>query len=208
MSKLFICKNTPKAQELIFKEITEIEGNTNIENNPDILISKSSDEIKVAEIRTIIKETSSKPTLLKNRYIVIFNFNNANKSAQNAFLKTLEEGSSSVYLHAPNISNILDTVLSRVKLVTVNEKVTENTKIKNDLLEVINENNLVLITKIAKDYDKQEILDNLEIVLNEAITKKDIDTQIVKDFYSLKFQNFETNLNFELQLTNVLVKLI
>ncbi len=87
--------------------------------NPDfILIEEENNVIKKESIVGVIDFLSIKPFDSKYKIAIIDGFDKATPEAQNAFLKTLEEGPSYgiIILLSQNSKNILDTVLSRVKI--------------------------------------------------------------------------------------------
>lgn len=87
--------------------------------NPDFMIIKNEDKsIKKSEIVGLIEFLSIKPFNSKYKVAIIEDFHKATPEAQNSFLKTLEEGPSYgiVILLSENSKNILETVMSRVKL--------------------------------------------------------------------------------------------
>ncbi len=65
------------------------------------------DVSKIEEIRELQK------VIATGQSIIISNAQNLSEEAQNAFLKTLEEGSATIILLAPNEDALLPTVLSR-----------------------------------------------------------------------------------------------
>lgn len=65
------------------------------------------DVAKIEEIRELQK------VIATGQSVIISNAQNLTEEAQNAFLKTLEEGSATIILLAPNEDSLLPTVLSR-----------------------------------------------------------------------------------------------
>lgn len=88
-------------------------------SNPDFLFIKPDRNVlKKEQIQDAIEFLSIKPFDSKYKIVILENFEKATIEAQNAFLKTLEEGPSYaiIILLTENSKNILDTVRSRVKL--------------------------------------------------------------------------------------------
>lgn len=205
MQKLFITNNLELLIKTITKEITETENqNIDIGNNQDITLINEEGEIKVETIRNVIRQTSTKPTQLSRKYIVILNFDKANESTQNAFLKTLEEGSATIFLQAKSTNNILTTILSRVSMSQLKNKIEKNEKIHDLINNFFSTGKLEIISKLSKDYTLEEVLDNFEIYLKE---NKDLENKevILNKLYILKKRNLETNLNKEIQLYNLFI---
>jgi DNA polymerase-3 subunit delta' len=71
--------------------------------------------LKVDQIRDLQRMLSLSPGMSNYRIAIIQDFQSANQSAQNAFLKTLEEPASSVViiLIAPDVESLLPTIVSR-----------------------------------------------------------------------------------------------
>lgn len=87
-------------------------------SNPDFLFIKSDGaSIKKERIMELIEFFSIRPFDSKYKIAIVEDFDKATIEAQNAFLKTLEEGPNyaKMILLAENSKNILETVLSRVK---------------------------------------------------------------------------------------------
>ena len=118
-SNLIICNNLQSFADFVSVKIQQIEGKSvNILSNIDVIFYDTLD-FKVAVMRDLISRLHNKPTDLANKYLIINNFNNFNVSAQNAFLKTLEEHTGVIFLHSINMQNILPTILIRL-LVLIN----------------------------------------------------------------------------------------
>ncbi len=96
-------------------------GLENVKEHPDIYeyswhLDKRS--LGVEDIRIIVEEISKRPYLSDKRIVIIDEFDKATDSAQNAFLKTLEEPSkdNTIILIVENFKSILDTIKSRCQV--------------------------------------------------------------------------------------------
>lgn len=92
-----------------------------LENNPDVIFLRRSEEKKnigVAEVRSIIKESSSRPVLQDIKVIIIEDAQFLSTEAQNALLKSLEESPEFILyiLCVDHPDNLLPTVRSRAVL--------------------------------------------------------------------------------------------
>ncbi len=114
--KFLNCLNiNPKAENpcLSCKNCRDIEKNI----FPDvILINPQGKEIKISQIRDLINKMSLHPYSSSFRFAVIDNAHLMNKSAQNAFLKFLEEPSSQsmIFLITSYPDMLLPTIISRL----------------------------------------------------------------------------------------------
>lgn len=204
MPNLIIVKSKKVFSQAVKKQIDDIENTSvNIFNNIDITTGgKNNTELSTKQIRSIIKETHSKPTLLKNKYIVLYNFDRANINVQNAFLKTLEEGSAKIFLQAKSVNNILPTVISRCQVNYLSSKLSFNKNIQQLLNEVTN-GKINLLTQLAKKNNFVTITNNIEYYLY----KNNINNKgsILKKFFDFKQKQNETNLNTELWLYYIFI---
>jgi DNA polymerase-3 subunit delta' len=100
--------------------------------HPDLFpisVKEDSKQIKVDQIRELIHSLSLSPYESDHRFGLLLDFENANPSAQNSLLKTLEEPPGSVILILTAITSdaLLETIASRceeIKLTTVPLDVT------------------------------------------------------------------------------------
>lgn len=93
--------------------------------HPDLFpisIGEDSKQIKVDQIRELIHSLSLSPYESKRRFGLLLDFENANPSAQNSLLKTLEEPPGSVVLILTAISSdaLLETITSRCEEIKLN----------------------------------------------------------------------------------------
>lgn len=211
MSNLIITSNI-KGFEKKALEIMNTYEDKNIQKlyNIDIITNENEEnELPTDKIREIIKQSYNKPTQLKYKYIVLYNFDRANVQAQNAFLKTLEESQCKIILHANSELGILDTILSRVVITKINETKEPNKKIQKLVNEIYKTKSIDTISKLSKE-NLAEVIEEVEAFLHE--NKNEIDeanfTNVVEKLYQLKKRNIETNLNTEIQLMNLFVHLL
>lgn len=93
--------------------------------HPDLFpisVGEDSKNIKVDQIRELIHSISLSPYESNRRFSLLFDFELANPSAQNALLKTLEEPPGSVILILTAISSnaLLETITSRCEEIKLN----------------------------------------------------------------------------------------
>lgn len=92
-------------------------------SNPDFMfVTSDNGSIKKEQINELIEFLSIRPFDSKYKVVLVEHFHKATIDAQNALLKTLEEGPTygKIILLSENSKNILDTVLSRVKIYKFN----------------------------------------------------------------------------------------
>ncbi|MBL7142108.1 MAG: hypothetical protein ISS83_00360 [Candidatus Pacebacteria bacterium] len=92
-------------------------------NHPDfVLVTPEEKEIKISQIRDLIRRFSLKSSFNSVKAAVIDNAHLMNQEAQTALLKTLEEprGDSVLILISDKIHYLLPTILSRVQVVKFN----------------------------------------------------------------------------------------
>lgn len=167
------------------------------DSNPDFLfVEPIGQVIKKEQIQDIIEFLSIRPFDSKYKVALIESFDKATTEAQNAFLKTLEEGPDYgiIILLSENNKNILETVLSRVK--SYYFAPIESSKIIEYLITNYNISNVEAnfyakyangsigsAIKMAKDPDFNERrLKNLEIFHRALMGEKDYVLSQLKDF--------------------------
>ena len=212
MSTLIISTNTKRALDYIQKDIENREGiRVNLVNNIDILCYNDK-ELKISTllVRDINNRLSEKSLNLKNKYLILSNFNSATQEAQNAFLKNLEESSAKIYLIANSKSGILETALSRVFLVNLKFKKNTNKEIVNILDKIVYDKQLSLIKSLTSKHSFKKILNNLEIYIkvNSAKIEKEKQVNTLNKIYICKKRSVGVTLNSEIQLTNIILHII
>lgn len=95
------------------------------QEHPDLFpisVAEDSKKIKVDQIRELIHSLSLSPYESGRRFGLLLNFENANPSAQNSLLKTLEEppGSVILILTSAAAGSLLDTITSRCEEIKLN----------------------------------------------------------------------------------------
>lgn len=102
-------------------------NNLRIEKNifPDVKFygREKGDNIDVSKISEIIEESQVKPFEADKKIFVLLNVQNMNEASQNKLLKTIEEPPINTYyfLCTKQTTKLLPTVLSRVKLIKLDE---------------------------------------------------------------------------------------
>ncbi len=162
-----------------------------IEQSFDIKFQGSSDSFFIAydslgidECRAIIN-MASRASFSKVRIIAIF-AKAITKEAQNSLLKLFEEPSENTkfLLIVPNADAVIDTLKSRVSIVSVDwaSKVDAGIKLMaKDFIAANLKKRLSSIKKIVEDKDKDtalKLLDELEIILAKHIIKEDMGRQV------------------------------
>ncbi len=167
------------------------------DSNPDFLfVEPIGDVIKKEQIQDLIEFLSIRPFDSKYKIALIESFDKATTEAQNAFLKTLEEGPDYgiIILLSENNKNILETVLSRVK--SYYFAPIESSKIIEYLVDNYNitdkeanfyakysNGSIGLAIKMAKDPDfNEKRLKNLEIFHRALMGEKDFVLSEIKSF--------------------------
>jgi DNA polymerase III delta prime subunit len=212
MGSILIISNSSKIYtNYIINYITN-EEDIELQNllNIDIISNKRGDKkISTSQIREYIKQATTKPTVLKNKYLVLYNFNRATPNAQNAFLKTLEESNVNIILQASSKADILETVISRAKIVELKNVIKVSKEIQNLLAEIIENQKLSKIPALVKNTTSIQIIRNLEIYIKGNIRKNPKRAKsAAKKLYLYKKRVGEVPLNTELQVTNIVLDLI
>ncbi len=145
-AKAILCANTERPCNLC-KSCIEFETN----NNPDFkIIEPDGNNIKIEQIREIVKNVYEKPIVSDKKVYIIDNSDLMTKEAQNSLLKTLEEPPEyvTIILVASNESMFLPTIKSRCTKIVFNK--LKNEEIKEILQIKYNMSNISdLLLKIA-----------------------------------------------------------
>lgn len=172
-----------------------------IKDYPDIYkyyLGSNKKSIGVEDIRAIIEETNKKPFLSDKKIIIIDEFHKATESAQNAFLKTLEEPNKNItiILIANNERDILDTIRSRCQVFN---------------FKPLNEIELRLfLKKEIKNVDENKI--DVSITLSQGVPKRakmflEDDLFIALREYALEILNLkELSFDSSLKFNKILEK--
>ncbi len=100
-------------------------------SHPDFLhVAPEKGAIKIAQIRTLIKQLSFAPYEAQTRVVLIEDVHTMRKEAANSLLKTLEEppADNILILTADSAGNVLQTILSRCQSVPFYSLTAEETK--------------------------------------------------------------------------------
>jgi len=193
-----------KTTEEIFK-LLKIKS---YENNPDVKIldlEKGKTKIPIEETKKLKSWINIKPYQEKKKLIIIKNAQYLGIDAQNSLLKTLEEPPeyAVIVLLTNSIKSLLDTVVSRCKII----------KLKNSDSEEINTD---LSLEDIMINDTAQALDNLEIVLKDIEGKgqaieiiNSLETQLISFKGENKPHIFDclNKIKQDLETTNVSVKI-
>lgn len=93
-----------------------------IVTRPEVREKKVKEEIDIAAVREIIRAVGYRPYEARRKVLIIDGADGMNTTAQNAFLKTLEEppGDTVIILAAVNARKLLPTIISRCRMVRFN----------------------------------------------------------------------------------------
>jgi len=213
-SNIIETDDTEKAVETVLKYF-EIKS---ILNNPDVKIletPKGKTKIPIEETKKLREWISIKPYQQKVKLIIVKDAQYLGADSQNTLLKTLEEPPTYaiIVLLTNSIKSLLDTVISRCKIIKF-----ENTNIEKDeqpriLLKKIIDNNLAysldLIENITKDIEGKgeavSIVNNLQLQLREL--KNDIDPELFSKLQNVKADLETTNINVKIALYKLILDL-
>ena len=97
-------------------------------SHPDVLFYGENSNIVVDDISEIIEKSQVTPFEADKKIFVLLGSENMNEASQNKLLKTIEEPPTNTYfiLGAKNTSRTLQTILSRVKLIELDELSSED----------------------------------------------------------------------------------
>ena len=185
-----------KETKLINKYITDLKvGSLFLEIIP------STKEYSIEDIKNLIKET--KIFNPKVRIYFLENFHLSSIPAQNSFLKLLEEPPSNVQfvLTTDNKNNLLPTIISRVKIIKLEER-----KIKNVNKFVFDETKISLsLFKITDKESAKKILIQLISFFHGRLDSDKKATLILKEILKLNKLLDSNNLNPQLTVDQGLI---
>jgi len=141
---------------------------------PDIHIvdGRGSNSIGIDEIKALQNEMIYQPFNNSSQLAIILDSHKLTSQAQNSFLKTLEESSdNTIYiLCVNNEKNLLQTIISRGKLIYAKgevEKVIDDTP---DILQLDLVEQFLLVEKVAKDKEASlGLIEDLERVFKKKL---------------------------------------
>lgn len=167
-----VCKNCKKAEDFCHPDIKIVDG------------GNSNNSFHIDKIRDIIKEAFIKSNEADNKVFILNNCQNMTKNAQNALLKILEEPPKNIVfiLECTLNFNLLETIRSRVQILTLNSdcisnidnKAFEQAKLFTAALNTKNKANILKGTGIfIKDKVLfKQTLSFLELIFKDAILYK------------------------------------
>lgn len=165
---------------------------------------------KIVDVRELNKFTSLK--LPKNTAIVINNFEEASEEAQNAFLKSLEEPQENLtyILIAKTTNNILPTILSRTRIIEVqNPRIKsskENIELTKEFLEGDTRKRLALTSKIKTREEALSFLNDL-IIGGASLLNGNMEHALFLEKTVDTMKALKLNGNVQLQLTNLAINM-
>ncbi len=131
--QLIIFKNRTNLDKYIEEEIKNFHINLSHIVKIEPLKEREITINQIREVKKIFKYTKKELSL-----IIFYHFDKANIEAQNALLKTLEEQTTNnlIILAVKNLNKLLPTIISRVKIIYLNESEPDFKYHKNDVAEV------------------------------------------------------------------------
>jgi DNA polymerase-3 subunit delta' len=163
---------------------------------------KGKKSIGIDEIKNIIAETTKKPYEGNKKVIIVYNADKMTETAQNAFLKTIEEPPKGIFiiLLCEKLESILDTIKSRCqtyKLNRLSEK--EMTEFVNIKFSHLSEKELKAVIafsdgipgraeKFVNDSSLKEIRDSTIDVL-KTINENNLEQVLAKGNFFVKYKN-------------------
>jgi len=188
-------------------------------NNPDVLIIQNESNKKsigIEKVREAIKFLTKKPYMSAQKHVIIKNAHYLTLQAQNAFLKTLEEAPeyATIILEAKSKNNLLDTVISRCRMIRASSEKSEKAKNqsfdkvkklssakKMELAEKMNKKNLPTIIDLIENW-----IDSERETLREGATNQNQTIENLKILERARTDLTGTNINTLLALEFLLLK--
>jgi len=158
MISLLLISNNTKTIDLYIQNICKKESIDPL----DVVTVSTEGNIGIGDVREIIKKIFFKPIKSLQKMVIIKKLNTATNEAQNALLKVIEEppANTCIMLVASTKEQILPTILSRCKIVTLNEtSISPPGRWPNGLLpggRGINEMSVAEKLKLAQDLAKNK----------------------------------------------------
>jgi len=141
---------------------------------PDIHIidGRRSNSIGIEEVKELQNEMKYKPFDNHSQLAIILDSQKLTLQAQNSFLKTLEESSDkTIYiLCVNNEKNLLQTIISRGKLIYAKGEVEKVENDTSNILELDLVEQFLLVEKVAKDKEASlGLIEDLEKVFKKKL---------------------------------------
>jgi len=180
--------------------------NINFKKNANLFfeVIPSTKEYSIEDIKGLIKET--KIFHPKIRIYFLANFHLSSIPAQNSFLKLLEEPPSNVQfiLSTNNKNSLLPTVVSRTKIVKLENNKKQNVVGAQFIAPIIKGLNLVKFTITDKESAKNILL-QIIIFFRERLEIDKNSPLIIKEIIRLKALLENNNLNPQLTIDQALI---
>ncbi len=224
MTYLIIGNNNSNIEERITSLLSqlwqrEIEEDIFNFTSPDLHKIETSNikSIGIDDVKKLQKEMVYTPYSEEVQVAIIFNAEKLTIQAQNSFLKTLEDSSSTTayILTTTNEKKLLPTILSRAMKIYTKQIREKNST--NDIPEILQKNLVdafIDLEKISKDNDKTTtLLDNLESYYQAILEQKLESNEQSKEIYdniqkiSKTRRRIEANGNKRLLLENLFLVL-
>ncbi len=212
-SNIIETDNTEKAIENILNYL-EIKS---ILNNPDVKIletPKGKTKIPIEETKKVREWINIKPYQQKIKLVIIKDAQYLGVDSQNSLLKTLEEPPTYavIVLITSSIKSLLDTVISRCKIIRLQNSNPTQTESKISLKQLI-ENDikyaLDLVENITKDLEGKseviEIINDMQLQLREI--ENDVDPIIFSKLQKAKEEIETTNVSVKIALYKLILDL-
>lgn len=193
-------------KSLIAKETAiEILGKLQNKQYADIIefkLTNGKKSIGIDEIKNIIEETIKKPYEGDKKVIIVYNSDKMTETAQNAFLKTIEEPPKGIFiiLLCEKLENILDTIKSRCQTYKLNRlSEDEMHAFLNNNFKNLSEEELKAIfafsdgipgraEEFTKNVSLKEIRDNT-IKSLRIIGKNNLEETLCYESFFMKYKN-------------------
>jgi len=207
-----------KNLELALSQAEKINKENNVDKF-DIEILEFEKALGIEDVRNIQKKIFLKPFKGEKKSLILKLTNAATIDAQNSMLKLLEEPppSSLIFLITDNYQTFLPTILSRAKIIEINEaeKEIDDSGLRK-ILEMSGEgDSLYLAQSVSKDKDgaiiwlESAILSARELML-ENLENKHEALRIRQLIHKLELTHYDlktTNVNSRLALENLFLNL-
>ena len=179
--------------------------------------------IKKEQLLELQEEFKMKSVLANKKVYIITDATKLNPSSSNSILKFLEEPSDNIVaiLLADNIHQLLDTIVSRCQVITLNKILQTENKLESLLsvnienLDLVKETSVNFINEIEKQKEKKKLFHNNIQDKNELIVSFEIMILYYKDAINEKlnrnlelFDNVNMLTNNDIEELNRKIKVI
>jgi len=206
---LFVSSNS----ESQFNETKELIESLQV-SQADTFYLESQENIKVAEIRSLVAKISLKPHSSKYKIFIIPESDKLTREAANSLLKVLEEppGQSIIILFSRDEKNLLPTIISRCQKIMLAN--TEETKLSDDdkiFLTRVNEKTIkekfVFAEEVSQREDLAATLDSwLAFYREKMLTGEDV-VRVIEIIIKAK-KYLAQNVNTKLLLENITLEMV